>query len=437
MKAGSILARNLALATLALATTFAAKEADAMSYLMMRDDALLSQSPVVVSGEVVSLLPLQSDKAGFAVEKRYAVRVDRVLKGVVDASLVVLALPGAPEAEAGLHVAGVPQLVEGDDVLVFAEPRADGTFAPVQLALGVFRAHEYAGDVFYQRELDAEDAIEKSFNAEYTLPRHAAKFEAWIESNGDAAQSTRPDYLEVLPPEATAKFTHMRGASTNSPTRWFKFDSGQSEVWYGLSGGQANMTTNVFTQLQSAVNAWTNDPGSRINLTYGGQTATDAQNNSTDGRSAVTWNDPENKISGSFSCTSGGTLAIGGPYFSGTRTSFAGVLYHTIVEGFVIVQDGAGCLFDRHGGADGAETLAHEIGHTLGIGHACGDGSSPACNTSATLDAALMRASVHADGRGALLGADDQLAVATIYPVPAGAPPPATMPDPVFANAFE
>ncbi|HVF35730.1 MAG TPA: hypothetical protein VND91_10450 [Candidatus Saccharimonadia bacterium] len=430
-------ARTAALAIVALASAVVARDAQAMSYLMMRDDTLLAQSPVVVSGEVVSVLPLQSDKSGFAVEKRYAVRIDRVLKGAVDASLVVLALPGAPEAEAGLHVPGVPQFVAGDDVLVFAEPRADGAYAPVQLALGLFRAHEYAGDVFYQRELETEDAIEKSFNAEYTLPRHAAKFEAWIEANGYAAQSTRPDYLEVLPPEAAAKFTHMRGASTGSPTRWFKFDSGLSEAWYGLSGGQANMTTNVFTQLQNAVNAWTNDAGSRINLTYGGQTGTDAQNDRTDGRSAVTWNDPDNKISGSFSCTSGGTLAIGGPYFSGTRTSFNGTLYHTIVEGFVVVQDGAGCLFDRHGGADGAETLAHEIGHTLGLGHACGDGSSPACNTSATLDAALMRASVHGDGRGALLGSDDQLAVVTIYPASSGGVPPPTKPDPVFKTGFE
>ncbi|HET9482685.1 MAG TPA: hypothetical protein VFO79_01905 [Xanthomonadales bacterium] len=433
-----IVARTVALATLALAHAFAARDASAMSYLMMRDDALLAQSPVVFAGEVVSMLPPVENRDGYVVETRYAVRIDRLAKGEVDASLVVIALPGAAAlVEDGLHVPGVPQYAAGDDVLMFAEPRDDGTYQPVQLALGLFRAHEYAGDTYWQRELDEHDAIEKTFNAEYTLPRHGAKFLAWLETNGTAAKASAPDYLVPLPAEATAKFTQMRGASTNAPTRWFRFDQGQSAVWYGLSGGQAGMATDEFAQLSQAVAAWSNDTGSRINYTYGGPTGSDAQNNSTDGKNAVTWNDPGNKISGSFSCATGGTLAIGGPFFSGTTTSFGGVGYHTIVEGFVIVQDGAGCLFDGHGGADGAETLAHELGHTLGIGHACGDGGSPACNTSATLNDALMRAYIHADGRGAGLRSDDRSAAATIYPQPSGGGTPGTKPDLIITTSFE
>ena len=369
----SPLARLGALAALAAATSFGARDAQAMSYLMMRDDALLAQSSVVVGGEVVAQLPGAKNRAGQVVETHYAVRVDRISKGKVDASLITIALPGAPDrSEDGLEVAGVPRYAAGDEVLLFLEPRDDGVYQPLQLALGAFRAFDYAGDRYYQRDLDPHDAIEKSFNAEYTLPRRGEKFVAWIESNATSAKAATPDYLEPLPPEAESKYSLISGGSGYA-VRWFKFDTGASENWYAVSGGQAGMSTNVYTQVANAVAAWTNDAGSRINLVYAGQTASDAMNNSTDGKSAITFNDPQNKIAGTFSCATGGTLAFGGPYFSGNTTSFNGTPYHTAVEGFVVVQDGAGCSMDGHGGADGAEMLAHEIGHTLGLGHACGD----------------------------------------------------------------
>jgi hypothetical protein len=433
----SSFARLGALAALAAATSFVARDAHAMTYLMMRDDVLLAQSPVVVGGEVIALWPGAKNRAGQVVETHYAVRVDRISKGKVDASLITVALPGATDrTQDGLEVHGVPRYAAGDEVLFFLEPRDDGAYQPVQLALGAFRAFDYAGDRYYRRDLDPQDAIEKSFNAEYTLPRRGGKFVAWIESAATSAKSATPDYLGALPPDAEAKFTLIRHGDGH-PVRWFKFDGGQSENWYALSGGQAGMSTNVYAQVASAVNVWTNDAGSRINLVYAGQTGSDAMNNGTDGRSAITFNDPQDKTSGSFSCSSGGTLAFGGPYFSSNTTTFNGAPYHAAVEGFVVVQDGAGCSMDRNGGADGAEMLAHEIGHTLGLGHACGDSKSPACNTSATLDDAVMRAYIHADGRGATLRSDDRAAIALLYPQPAGSGGGGTRPDSIYGNTFE
>jgi Metallo-peptidase family M12B Reprolysin-like len=180
--------------------------------------------------------------------------------------------------------------------------------------------------------------------------------------------------------------------------------------------------------VQNAAAAWTNDAGSQISIPYTGTVASDPGNSSNNGVSAVVFDDPTSVIAGSFNCSSGGILAIGGPFFTGSTTAFAGQNFHTAIEGFVITQDGAACFYNGNSGLNGTEVLTHEIGHTLGLGHSCGDALSPACSTSAALDDAIMRASAHGDGRGGSIRSDDQAAALFLYP---GANPN------LFKNGFE
>ena len=404
----------------------AAVPGSATTYVMVADPVLADQAGAVVDARVVSVepAPLASRPA-----TDYTIEIERLLAGSAPGTTLIVRVPGGVRPDGiGFHVYGGPQFAPGERALLFLVPRGDGTFGILHLGLGAFhRVAAVGAPPLALRDLsEAHEVVRPG-----TTPdpdRHRERdydaFAQWLADRADGIE--RPaDYFVERPAgplqSISAKFTLFNIAGAN--LRWFDFDSGGSVTWRAHSSGQPKIPGGGFSEFQQALQAWNRESKTPINLVYGGVTSASAGFEKYDGVNTLLPNDPNREIEGTFLCGDGGILAIGGPWFdTAERAVFKGREYIRIQGGDVIMNDGIECTLEFSGcaGTNVAEIYGHEIGHTLGLGHSCGDGSSPACSSDPFLNDALMRATVHAGCIGPRLGSDDERGVQRLYEQPKG-----------------
>jgi hypothetical protein len=388
---------------LALALLPWALPSRAASYVPMTDEALVDTAPLIAVVEVVG-----REDAGSRPVTGYTLRVLNALKGRLPLRDVVVQVPGGATADGlFLRIAGMPSFPAGERALLFLSPRPDGTFNIFQLFLGAF--HEVpAGDRrLALRQLAGARAVRLPGRISPPEPvRDFDRFVAWIEARVRGIRSPRTYEITAGGSgveQAIEAFQLFQDSDDGLALRWFAFDEGTSVEWQAHENGQQGLTGGGFSEFQTALTAWADDPGSNILHNYTGTTTSIAGLETFDGLNTIVFDDPTH-IMPSFNCASGGILALGGPWYSSSLRMFSGLSYHEILSADIVTNSGIGCFIEdlTPPSETAQELFAHELGHTLGLAH----------SSDATV---LMYPFIHADGRGARLEDDERDAVAILY----------------------
>jgi hypothetical protein len=404
----------------------------AILYAPVADATLADQADLILEFDVLD--SYVADNGGtFAIETNYTLLVTRVFKGAQDSTTLEIRVPGTNGE--GLVVPGAPQLAAGDRGLGFLIRRADGLFAPLHLGLGLFTRLEAEGAILAIPGVP-RDAL-SSEQATTDGVRDYEGFADWLADRARGIIREESYWLaeDVLEEGGLSRvsqdFTLLRFQGRDA--RWFEFDGRVSVDWrFNPSGSFGSSPA-----FQQALAIWNRERKTNISYSYAGETASQDFSRGTDSRAEglVLFDDPFNLAAGSVTCSGNGrptgVLAVGGYFpvdaatggFLTPSTSqlevriYRGREVLVIGAGFVVVNDGMECFLRRAPLANLVELFGHELGHTLGIGHSCGD--VPRCPRAAQ-NVALMRAFAHLDGRHNRLYLDDINAAKSLYSSAAG-----------------
>ncbi len=396
----------LALAAPAAATTF----------VRVADGVLADQAELIAEVKVLEVDP--SPGAGRPVTD-YLVAVEEVVKGFPGGSRLVVRIAGGLLADGtGLRIYGAPRFDPGDQALFFLRPRGDGTWTVLHLLLGAFHLAELEGsrtiafrDFSHTLELEPAGMAPRHPEA----PRDLALFRRWLDDR--LVGEIRPHDYFVDPaeiglspvPGGADKFELFREDGGDG-LRFREFDTGGSVLWRAHQDGQPGLDdTNA--EVLKALNAWTRDTGSSVRYLWGGTTAATGGLTDFDGVNALLFNDPNDEIESGYNCATGGVIAVGGPWYGAPAHTHNGMRFRTSAGADVVTNNGITCAMSRAN--FGAEVFAHELGHTLGLGHT-------------SVAGALMQATVgRGPYQGAVLRADDRQGIAFLYGGGTAEPPQA------------
>ncbi len=411
--------RALALVVCACAL---AQPLHASTVLFRTDAQLVSLSERVIHGRVVAQRAARGGPRGQSIYTVTAIQINEDLTGVAGESVEVWELGGTLDGEF-MYVGGAVEYRIGEEVLVCLE-RGPMGLRSVAMGFSKFDVlREANGDRALRRNLANTEVIGGSVARERTLSEFKAL--ASLLTGRSAVAGLDPDRPADVTSRVTQPFTLLGGGPGY---RWKEADNGTPLIWYqNSSAPNPLLSGNGVAEVQNALAAWTAPTSASIILQYGGTTLQSAADGPWSGipsnSSVITYEDPDNEISGS-------TLAIGGGWgASGAGGTVNGNTFHAFTRGYIIFQNAADLGSSYRQSLGFTRVLEHEVGHAIGLGHTQTDGtvSNPTgnimypscCHTATPLPPAI--------------GPDDLAGLNFIYP--SGAQPCTFSINPTSASA--
>jgi hypothetical protein len=367
---------------------FAAGSLSAATFEPISDAALVARAELVVRARVVDSASRLGADGAIVTESRLA--IDEVLKGRASAEVIVTELGGNANGII-MIVPGAPEYRPGSRVVAFLKQRPNGTWFTANMGLGHFRfTPNHEGPELLTR---VDTGIEVDDATAFT-PRRADAFVNWVRGAAKGVKVSAAATLDtashgrLVPATNAASDYVLKGGSPLLPIRWEGCDEG-CLIPFFYNGSQPGV--NSVQGMEDALDAWTNDPDSYVNLGLAGTTAT-MNIGSFDNENTIVLNNSVSPNVGQCD----GSIACGIVWAAdGNTHTFDGSTFLTALAGDVIIRPGT------HSQNFFAALVAHEVGHALSLKHAPGSG-------------ALMSASIPSNATPSLKSYDRE-AMAEVY----------------------
>lgn len=387
----------------------------ASTAIVPRDEEMVVESRAIVTGKVMEV-STQLDASKGVVFTYVRLMVETVLKGHIFESEVVLKELGGETSDFGTMIYGMPRFEEGQDVFLYLNTWPDGSLRVHQGFLGKFNVtrNMLTGlrEVARQDEGSNVEIVRSSVlgaTDRSDLKAYSARIISLVEANthrGEQFEQTHYANIPLLPvPSGFDKEREVGKVrplwallNPARPLRWFEPDANGDVVFYVNPGGAP--AWDYQDDIRQALNAWSSAAGVKIRAILGGTTSgCGAQ--TTDGKNSISFNNCDGFFAPSSGCS--GLLAVGGivRYSTTDTKTVNGLTFYRGIEANVSFNPFALCNFANR--CQLQESLTHEIGHTLGLGHSSDSN-------------ATMSAFAHFDGRCASVSADDTTGITRVYP---------------------